>query len=116
MTSFNDGIEAAAQWMEELAKQAATVAGLREYAENCQISAQNIRALKRPEPSEAEKAELAARAIFHAVDPTSGDTIGCTLSESQFITGETLTEQMEQVMGICRAAARAAFAAAGGEA
>ena len=68
---FNAGIETAARWMDELSKQAKTVAGLSEYAENCRISAQNIRALKRPEPSEAEKVERLALWLFqnHQAQP-----------------------------------------------
>lgn len=57
------------------------------------------------------KVEEVARAIFDALDPTRGDAISVTLHHSEFVDAETVEEQMEQVMSICRSAARAAIAA-----
>ena len=57
------------------------------------------------------KVEEVARAIFDALDPTRGDAIGVTLHHSEFVEAETVDEQIEQVMSICRSAARAAIAA-----
>ncbi len=55
--------------------------------------------------------ERVARAIYEANDPTSGDAICTTLHVSEFITGATVPEQLEEVMGICRSAALAAIEA-----
>lgn len=56
-------------------------------------------------------AETIARAIYDATDPTRDDPIGVTLHNSEFVEAETLPEQLEQVMSICRAAALAALKA-----
>lgn len=70
---------------------------------------QRIEGLALPVPKQTEAIESVARAIFDAVDPLSGDQIGTTLHESQYVRGDTLPEQIEQVMRICRSAARAAL-------
>lgn len=76
MTSFNDGIEAAAQWMDELARQQATITGMAEDAHNSRTIAQNIRALKRPEPSEEERAYLRDQTCILRKGK-HGDTVIC---------------------------------------
>lgn len=55
--------------------------------------------------------ERIAKAIGDAIDPTSGDPIGVTFHHSEFVEGETMQEQLEQVKSICLAAARAAIEA-----
>lgn len=55
--------------------------------------------------------ERIAKAISDAIDPTSGDPIGVTFHHSEFVEGETMQEQLEQVKSICLAAARAAIEA-----
>jgi len=55
--------------------------------------------------------ERIAKAISDAIDPTSGDPIGVTFHHSEFVEGETIQEQLEQVKSICLAAARAAIEA-----
>ncbi len=52
-----------------------------------------------------------AKAIGDAIDPTSGDPIGVTFHHSEFVEGQTMQEQLEQVKSICLSAARAAIEA-----
>lgn len=70
-----------------------------------------------PDPLEdAELVDRGARAIYDAIDPTSGDPIANTLHMSEYIDGSVpLLQQLEQVMEICRSASRAFITAMKGE-
>lgn len=58
-----------------------------------------------------ELIEAAARAIYEAECPLSGDTISVTIHNTEHVPPEgTIPEQLDQVMDVCRSAARAALA------
>lgn len=63
MTSFNDGIEAAAKRLREISHEGLKASWWRERFEG---AARSVEALKRPEPSEAERVEKVARALCEA--------------------------------------------------
>ena len=58
----------------------------------------------------SEIVERVARAIYDAADPTSGDCVAEALMHSPFV-GDGGRDALEDVMAICRSAARAAILA-----
>jgi hypothetical protein len=58
----------------------------------------------------SEVVERVARAIYDAADPTSGDCVAEALMNSPFV-GDGGRDALEDVMAICRSAARAAILA-----